>query len=109
MVRDLWIRSPDIGTTTAGNIGLYDTTENGGAVVDADFFGSAVNLAGGALEDVNITFESGVVTLANCTKRIWEHLGLSSDPGKNYDVVLTLTGASDAAGGVRLKMDCVQG
>jgi len=103
--------SADIGTTTAGDIGLYDllTASNGGAVVDADYFASAVSLSGGAI-DSDITYESGAAggIYTNGNKRVWEALGLTSDPGKEYDVALTLTGAADAAGTVRLQLYVVR-
>ena len=43
---------PDIGTTTAGDIGLYQTTANGGAVVDADFFKAANVFNAGAVNKI---------------------------------------------------------
>lgn len=105
----LRVSSPDIGTTTAGDIGLYKTTRDGGAVVDADFFASALSLSGGALSKSEALFESGVITIANSEKMIWEHLGLSADPQIPYDVVMTLTGAADAAGVPLFEMDYVIG
>jgi hypothetical protein len=91
---------PDIGTTTAADIGLYDTAANGSAVVDADFFASAVVLNAGALSNSDVTFESAAAggSIANAEKRIWECLGLSADPHKEYEIALTLTGAADASG-----------
>jgi hypothetical protein len=91
---------PDIGTTTAADIGLYDTADNGGAVVDADFFASAVVLNAGALSNSDVTFEAAAAggSIANAEKRIWEALGLSADSNKEYELALTLTGAADAAG-----------
>lgn len=97
-ISSLLVDSPDIGTTTAADIGLYDTAANGGAVVDADFFASALSLNGGALANSEQVHESAVVSVANYAKRIWEQLSLTADPNKWYDVTLTLTGAADAAG-----------
>lgn len=94
----------DIGLTGAGDFGLYDTAANGGAVVDADFFASAVVMNTGALKDQQLVHESAVVDLPNYGKRLWEQLGLTADPQKYYDVVLTLTGAADAAGTVTLRL-----
>ena len=91
------ISAPDIGTTTAADVGLYQTTANGSAVVDADFFKAAVSLNGGAITKSEIV-NGNIVTVANMEKRLYEHLSLTSDPGITYDVVLTLTGAADAAG-----------
>jgi len=103
-VSDVIVDSDDIGTTTAADVGLYRTAADGGAVVDADFFASALSLNGGALSNQNITHESGVVDVANKYKRLWEQLGLSADPGVWYDVVATLTAAADAAATITLRV-----
>lgn len=105
----LRVTCPDIGTTTVSDVGLYKTTRDGSAVVDADFFASALSLSGGALTKSEALFESGVVTVANSEKMIWEHLALTADPQIPYDVVLTLTGAADAAGSVLVECDYVVG
>lgn len=102
----------DIGTTVAADLGLYDvSTVNSGAVVDADFFASAVSFASGPYNGVDITFEAAAAggSIANAEKRIWEALGLTSDPCKEYDVTWTLTAASDAAGTVLLRTQFVSG
>ena len=101
------ITSPDIGTTTITDIGLYQTTANGGAVVDADFFGSAVSLKDGALLKSEVMFESGVIALDEVYKPVWELLGLSADTNRDYDVVLTLTGDADASGNVVVDVEYV--
>lgn len=103
--------SADIGTTTAADLGLYDllTNSNGGTVVDVDFFGSAISLNGGAI-DSDVTFEAAAAggLYTNGEKRVWEALGLTTDPGKEYDVALTLTGAADAAGTVLVRVYVVR-
>lgn len=97
-VSQMLVYSDDMGTATAGDIGIYDTTDNAGAVVDADFFASALSLNGGALSGSDVTHESGVYGVEDLEKPLWEALGLSADPHKMYDVVLTLTADSDAGG-----------
>lgn len=97
-VSDILVSSDDIGTGTAGDIGLYQTTANGSAVVDADFFASALSLSGGALLQSIAQHESAVFGVEDLEKTVWEALGLSADPKRNYDVVLTLTAAADASG-----------
>lgn len=79
--------------TTAGavNVGVYQTADNGGAVVDADLFGSAVALTTTKKENLDITYESGEYTMAESEKPLWEVLGLTSDPNREYDVVATVT------------------
>lgn len=103
-VRDVIVDSPDIGTTTTADVGLYRSTADGGAVVDADFFASAASLSGGALSRSNVTHESGVFTLAKREQPLWEALGLTSDPGVEYDLVLTLVGAADATGTAQVEI-----
>lgn len=89
-------------TSAAGDIGLYKTTRDGGAVVDVDFFASAQSLAA-ALARTSVIRESGVVTPANVEKMIWEQLGLSQDPGLEYDIAITLTAAATAAESMALE------
>lgn len=96
--------SDDIGTTTISDFGLYKTAKDGGAVVDADFFASAVSLKDGALNAVDITHEAGVYKIDDVEKPLWLALGLSADPMIDYDVTATLTGGTDAAGTVALKV-----
>lgn len=106
------VYSPDIGTTTAGDLGLYDKNDvNSGAVVDVDFFASALSLSSGALNGTDITFEAAAAggLITNAEKRIWEALGLTADPDKEYDVTLTLTGAADASGTALFRCQYVTG
>lgn len=108
---EIKIYCADIGSTGLMDLGLYRTTQDGGAVVDADFFGSAIAVSGGALNGVDITFEAAAAggLLTNGEKRVWEALGLSADPLITYDVVATLTAASDAAGTVLIRYRFVSG
>jgi hypothetical protein len=101
---EILLTSPDIGTTTTADVGLYQTTENGGAVVDADFFVAAQTLKDGALAGLNVV-HGNVITNANAEKMLWEMLpGVTADTGRMYDIVLTLVGAADAAGNVVVKV-----
>lgn len=95
------------GTVGAMDIGLYKTTKDGGAVVDADLFTSA-QLLTAALTKSELLFESTTITRANSEKALWEHLGLTSDPGIMYDVVGTLSATVDAAHDMLLEMDYTQ-
>ena len=74
-----------------------------------DFFGSAIVLNAGAQDNTNVTYESGVVAVSNRAKRLWEQLGLTTDPNRFYDVGLKLTGAADGAGDVFLRAQYVDG
>lgn len=106
------IYSPDIGTTTVANLGLYDKLDvNSGAVVDTDFFASGVSLKDGALNGTDLTFEAAAAggLITNAEKRIWEALGLTSDPCKEYDVALALTANADGTGTVLVRCQFVSG
>ncbi len=95
----------DLGSTTIADFGLHDTTENGAAVVDRDFFASAVSLKDGALNGVDITHESGVAfEIAKCEMMVWQALGLAADPNKMYDVTAMLTAANNGTGTISLKV-----
>jgi hypothetical protein len=86
--------------TTAGaiNVGVYQTSENGGAVVDADLFASALALTGGPYKNLDITQESDEYTYAEGAKPLWEVLGLSADPCREYDIAATISTTYDGAG-----------
>lgn len=85
----LW-SSADATTAGVVSVGLYQTAENGGAVVDADLF-ATLDLAGGPYNNLDITFESGEYTYAESEKPLWEVLGLTADPQREYDVAYTIT------------------
>ncbi|WP_431482240.1 hypothetical protein [Pseudomonas solani] len=107
--------SCDAITTCAGDVGIYDIASvNAGAVVDADFFASAQSLAS-ALVNQDVTHEADAADagagfgLADVEKQLWQALGLAADPGKWYDVAVTLTAAAGSAGTIALKVQYVDG
>jgi hypothetical protein len=101
------ILANDALSAGTGDVGLYRTTVEGGAVVDADFFASAVSMAaaGKSTNGTNVTVESDstAMNIDKAEKRIWEVLGLTVDPNLEYDVAITLTAAAGAAGTVTLR------
>lgn len=93
-------------TSAAANFGFYDIAAvNAGAVIGGGAQLAAAQSLATALNGQNITYS--VTTLANAEKRVWELLGLASDPGKEYDIVATLTAAATAAGQLALHVDTV--
>lgn len=102
-VADVLLSCDGNNTTGAGDIGLYETTENGGAVKDADFFASATLLTS-ALKRSSVVHESGSYGIEDIQKPLWEALGDSEDPHRMYDVVMTLTAADDSADSVSLEI-----
>lgn len=103
---EMFIDCDAMGAGAAFKIGLYDVTAGGvvgAAVSDALFYPATVQAA--ALAKFNTLT---AVTPANKEKRIWELLGLAADPQKEYDVVLTLTVATAAAGSLAVTARVVQ-
>lgn len=104
--------SCDAITTCAGDVGVYKTARDGGAVVDVDFFGSAVSLAS-ALSHSDITHEADPADAgagwgqADVEKPLWQALGLTADPYIEYDIAVTLTAAAAAAGTMSMKVQFV--
>lgn len=101
-VTQVLLSSDDSGTTGDTDVGLY--LADGGAVEDADFFASAVDINAAALSHSDVTYESGVVGPEDQSKRLWEQLGESEDPNVMYDIALTLTEAVTAATDIALKV-----
>ncbi len=88
--------------TMAFDIGLYHTTADGGAVVDADLFASAVLMLTSAINGTKVAHEAN--DIANAEKMLWQILALDADPNCMYDIVLTTTGDNDTAGTISLKV-----
>jgi hypothetical protein len=95
------------GATGQVDVGVYQTAENGGAVVDADHFASALDPGAGAVASTDVTHESGVYGIDDVVKPLWEALGLSSDPKRDYDIVLTVVEIMADAGTQMLKVEYV--
>ena len=84
---------------TSYDFGVYDTAAvNSGAVVDADVFLSAVDMSSARAQLTDLTHESAVNPIEYAEKRLWELLGLSADPFKEYDLAFTANTVGSAAG-----------
>lgn len=96
----------DLGTGTTLDVGLYQTPANGGAVFDADFFASAIDVATGAVAVTDITYERAATRIADAEKPLWQQMGLSADPGRDYDIT-AVSGAAAATGTIMILVDYV--
>jgi len=94
--------------TTAGvvDIGVYKSTEAGGAVVDQDFFASLVDMAAGngAGTHLDVTNESGTYTIAKQEQMLYQAVGLTDHPGCDFDIVATVTTAFNGGQGMSVKV-----
>ena len=87
---------------TSYDFGLYRTAADGGAVVDADLFASAVDLSS-ALAFTDITYEATAANISQVEKRLWELLGLIADPMIEYDVCALANTVGSAAGTISVR------
>lgn len=94
-IKSVLLTAADATTAGAVNIGIWQTADNGGAVVDADLFASALALTGGPFERADQVWESDEYTYAESFLPLWSALGLSADPGREYDVVLQVSTTFD--------------
>lgn len=86
------------------DLGVYDVAEAGGAVVDANVFSSAISMVTGRTLPLNAKYESTEVNIDEGDDRLWELLGLSSDPNKFYDICFTANTVGSAAGTIALEV-----
>jgi hypothetical protein len=89
----------DAITTAVADFGVYETAANGGAAVNASAFGSAVALTSALVATpTDVLHESGVLDISEMEQPLWQVLGLTKDPNKQYDIVATLTAAATGPG-----------
>lgn len=87
-ISSVLLSAADAVTGGKVDVGVFQTAANGGAVVDRDLFGSAVDLTGGPFKDLDVTQESDEYTIAEMGKPLWEVIGLSADSQREYDICL---------------------
>lgn len=87
---------------TVYDLGVYQTAANGGAVVDADVFATDADLSSASVVGVEMRYE--VADINGIEKRLWEVLGLTSDPQREYDIAFTGDTVGTAAGTISLEV-----
>ncbi len=102
ILTSLELASDALGTSASYDLGVYDLAANGGAVVDADEFASALNLAS-AVAWTNVLEEAVATDISKIGQPLWQRLGFAADPGKSFDIVATANTAGDAAGTLSLR------
>ena len=78
------------------DLGVYDTAEDGGAVVDVNAYADAISLASASVVGVEQAFEAR--DIANVEQSVWQDVGLTEDSRKWYDLCLTGVTVGTAAG-----------
>ncbi|WP_428668039.1 hypothetical protein [Reyranella sp.] len=99
VINSLTLQTAAWGTSGVVEIGCYDTAENGGAVIDADVFASAVDVSA-ALAKIDLVMEATTQAPDKVNTKLRDLLGMSASAADKWvDVCLTATniGASQAA------------
>lgn len=104
------IRYNDAITSGADyDVGLYDTSANGGAVVNINCFADAVSLVSASVTGTKDLYEAGSdVGVEDIEQRVWEMAGLTEDPGKFMDVCYTGVTVGSGAGTLSVKIRYVE-
>ena len=85
------------------NIGVWDTAANGGVVVSENLFSDAIDMSS-AHAFTDGTYETTATNIASVEQELWQLLGLSSDPGKDYDIAAIGITVGTGAGTISLRV-----
>lgn len=90
---------------TAGtdyDLGIYKTAVNGGAVISAAKFSSAIDMSLARSLPFDAMFEA--LNIDQVEKRLFELAALSADPQTEYDICFTANTVGSAAGTLSLRV-----
>lgn len=93
--------------STDWDLGIYETAENGGDAVDADVYADGVTMASARTAWFEMAFENRA--LADGEQKVWADAGLTADPGKPFDLVLTANAVGSAAGTILAVVEYTDG
>ena len=103
IVTSIKIYNDAIAGSTSWDVGLYQSGYNGGAVIDADLFASAVDINAG-LAGTELRFEAATTAPIDYIEyRLWQIADLgaatyAADPQIEFDLVATANTIGTAAG-----------
>lgn len=113
ILRSIQLAQVAATTTASFDVGAYystgndgTTAANSGAVIDADYFATAVNTAA-LITWTEVMFEATTVTIDKTVVPLWSALGLSSDPGGYIDIVLVNKATIDGAATLAVRVQFV--
>lgn len=110
-IRRIHVYNDAMAGSSAIHVGVYQTAANGGAVVDVDVFATGVSLVSASSAGTTVAFEAGTSTagVEDIETQLWQMLGLSSDPQREYDIVATPSATIDTGGSLSLEVVFVDG
>lgn len=104
-ISSILLASDAISGANASDVGVYQTAANGGDVVDADFFATDVDISS-ATAFTEVLLEATATDIAKAEMPLWQLLGLSADPVRQYDIAVTVNDVT-AAGTISMKVNYV--
>jgi hypothetical protein len=105
-ITSILLASDAITGATAADVGVYRTAADGGAVVDADFFATDVDISTAAIVFTEVMLEATATDIAKCEMPLWQLLGNSADTQTFYDIAVTVNDVT-AAGTISMKVKYV--
>lgn len=110
-ITNLEIANDVVTGASANDVGLYDTADNGAAVVAScgTLWASALDFTSAA-GFTDRTYEATATNIDKVDKQVWELAGLTSDPNKEYDICIkSTTACTGTSGTVSAKMKYIKG
>lgn len=101
------LASDAITGASASDVGVYRTAVDGGAVVDADWFATDVDISS-ATAFTDVVLEATATDIAKVEYRLWEMFPatFSTDPMCFFDIAVTVNDVT-AAGTISMKVSYV--
>lgn len=103
-ISELAVKNDAVTGGTDYELGVYQTADNGGAVVDSDVLASVIDMSSARA----VFTEIDTVIEEDSEKRLWELLGLTEDSHRQYDIALTGQTVGTAAGTIALRLRYAQ-
>jgi len=92
---------------TSFDVGLFQTAANGGAVVDADCYASAVDIAAGNAAWLEVGYEARDKNLIGQT--VWQDAALTADSNRWYDLCMEGNTVGSTAGDISMMVMFTKG
>ncbi len=106
IITSIEVYNDAITSGTDYDFGVYQTAGNGGAVVDADLFADGVDMSSARVTPLQVRFnDTATAKIEEFTKPLWQLLGLSADPKRDYDLCWTANTVGSAAGDITTKIE----
>lgn len=101
IIPSIQVMNDAITSGTDYDLGIYQTAANGGAVVDADLIADGVDMSSARVVWTEVRYnDTATAKIEEFYKPLWQLLGLTSDPMREYDLCWTANTVGSAAGDI---------